>query len=85
MYVNLYFYLYLYLNLHFNFYFYLVKHENSVILVGARGLEVEVTNWDVTQSMVPPSHPATNALDRPPPRPAPCTQPRPPPPMMTVS
>ena len=85
MYVNLYFYLYLYLNLPFYFYFYLEKHENSVILVGARGLEVEVTNWDVTQSMVPPSHPATNALDRPPPRPAPCTQPRPPPPLMTVS
>ena len=48
----------------FFFYFYLVKHENSVILVGARGLEVEVTNWDVTQSMVPPSHPAPNALDQ---------------------
>ena len=64
MYVNLYLYLYLYLNLHFYFYFYLVKHENSVILVGARGLEVEVTNWDVTQSMVPPSQPATNALDQ---------------------
>ena len=28
-----------------------------------RGIEV-VTNWDVTQSMVPPSHPAPNALDQ---------------------
>ena len=42
----------------------LVKHEKSVVLVGARGEVEEVTNWDVTQSMVPPSHPATNALDQ---------------------